>query len=53
MDTIDMVKTVHEHSTPMVAASYSPITSSTGLLITPPPMPVRAPAVVAIHTTTK
>ena len=47
MDTTDMEKTVMQEMTPMVATSYGCRTSISGLMITPPPIPVMDPAVVA------
>ena len=47
MDTTDMENTVREDSTPMVCTSKSWSTSISGLMMTPPPMPVREPTVVA------
>ena len=47
MDTTDMENTVREESTPMVCTSKPWSTSISGLMMTPPPMPVREPTVVA------
>ena len=47
METADMEKTVMEDKTPMVSTSKWCITSISGLMITPPPIPVREPTVVA------
>lgn len=47
VDTIAMVKTVMLDRMLMEATSKSPRKSITGLMMTPPPMPVMAPRVVA------
>lgn len=47
MDTADMLNTVMEDRTPMVSTSKSPSRSITGLMMTPPPIPVSEPTVVA------
>lgn len=45
----DIASTVIEDSAPIDALSKSPIISSTGLMTTPPPIPVIAPANVQIR----
>ena len=47
METTDMENTVMEDSTPMVCTSKSWSRSIRGLMMTPPPIPVREPTVVA------
>lgn len=46
-DTMDMANTVMEDSTPMVSTSKPPSRSIRGLMMTPPPIPVSEPTVVA------
>ena len=47
METTDIANTVIEDSTPMVSTSNPPSKSINGLMMTPPPIPVREPTVVA------